>query len=123
MLAASSSLDVATLAAVLSAAAILGAAGKWLYDRFRGAVIAGSDHSIKEIATTTAAADAIAKAAGAVVIMLQGELQDHADQLIAKNAQVIKLTADLAAITERENACQRRLDALEAQMGGRRAGD
>lgn len=101
---------IGELAALLSAVAIGGGAAKWGYDRWRKSVIATDEHPMKEVAITTAAADSIAKAAGAVVVMLQGELTSHANQLIEMNDK-------FTDIATREKLCQDRLAALETQAG------
>jgi chaperonin cofactor prefoldin len=116
-------MNVQVVAAALSGGVITGGGVKWVYDRWHRAMVNSDEMPIKEIATTTEAAAVIAKAAGAVVVMLRGELSRNTERISELTAQVDDLIAQLEALHSRERTCHERLEALEAQIGGIHAAD
>jgi peptidoglycan hydrolase CwlO-like protein len=109
--------SIGTLAAILSAAAILGAFGKWVFDHVRSVVVATDEHPIKEMDAQSAAAGVIAKAAGSVVVMLQNQLTENAARMTDMQLKMTSLGSDLQSLHDREQTCRQRLAALEEQLG------
>jgi len=110
------SVSVGELAAATTLAVFGGGGLKWFYDRWRRDMLRAEDRPIKEIATTTQAADAIAKAAASLVEMLQNQLVTTAGQLAEVLKQLTIANEALAVIKEAEAECQRRLDVVESEL-------
>jgi len=96
----------------------VGAGVKAGLDRYRKSVVDETDAPSKEIATTSQAADAIAKAAASLVEMLQEQLVLNAAHLTEVLAQLTIANEAMQVIKAADAECQRRLGIVEAQLEG-----